>query len=81
MGKASEAGQGPSGAVEPMMVMMIRINITKGVNEQQIEAGLKMVMVDVMKLYWLDCLKSEFVLEFHHRLHWTHTHTYTSPEN
>jgi len=38
------------------------------------EAGLKMVMVDVMKLYWLDSLKSEFVPEFQHRLHWTHEH-------
>jgi len=42
MGKASEEGQGPLGAVEPMMVMMtmmitIRINITKGANEQQMK--------------------------------------------
>ena len=47
------------------------------------EAGVEMVMVDVMKLYWLGCLKYGFVPEFHHRIHWTRTRTRerASPEN
>ena len=61
----------------------------KGSDWEAYEEGVKMMIVDVMKLNWLGCLKSDFVSEFHHRLHWTyahvrsrsHTSARASPEN